>query len=191
MLYKLFEFHWSHVENGQRELVQHWNASTLKRNAIQPYVSVRYLPKPSLFSVLPGGQEEYVLSYETVLQQEGKCLKETLRTPPHPPTLSFKRRIHCAVTQNNTQKKNPRTIILVFFFFLFEQKSYSFSLSHIWYFVETQRTACRAWQKWNMKVWNHVCLRNNLFHVIFNLLSMRSCDLSHCRIQIVLMSSSC
>ena len=30
----------------------------------------------SVFSAQSGGQEEYILSYETVMQQEGKCLTQ-------------------------------------------------------------------------------------------------------------------
>lgn len=41
-------------------------------------VHLRHFLKAFLSSVFPGGQEEYVLSYETVIQHEGKCLKEWL-----------------------------------------------------------------------------------------------------------------
>lgn len=55
----------------------------MSRHAIQAdfyqlSVNGRHLLKASRFSVLPGGQDEYVLSYETVIQQEGECMKEWL-----------------------------------------------------------------------------------------------------------------
>lgn len=55
------------------------NNNECKRNALRTLIIrftqyIRIFELISVFLSLLGGQEEYILSYETVTQQEGECL---------------------------------------------------------------------------------------------------------------------
>lgn len=52
------------------------NSNECKRNAFEHQIYTVHIifELISVFLYLLGGQEEYVLSYETVMQQEGECL---------------------------------------------------------------------------------------------------------------------